>query len=583
MLRALRRTAAVFAVYLVLAGCLTWPLAAHLTTHLPATFPGSAFDPLYSGWALAWESHVLAHGSLNIANANIYYPARDALFYGPVVLGALPYFAPTYLSTGNPTLALNLLLLGSIALTAATIHLVIYAWTGLHAAGLVGAAAFLANRWLLYTFIPTVPHLSVLFYLPLIVMLSARAVLSLRGALLLFGLVVAQCLTDVSYVTPAVLAPMGTLAVLRALRPATKRSGVQLLLITLAAALVIFVVHSPYLAIAARNPQLAQQTNWRLDAPRGPLELPTGLMNALSPLAIPSLSVVLLAAGGLSAWRRWRGSAAEASAARHTLLWIAVGVAISLPLRVSLLGHAFSLPHLLLAQRWGGPLTNALRLPERLRVAALIGTVLLIGLLFAQLLRHLGLANSRRPLGNLLAALVALVLYAQYATAIGQPQSYGPRLPVWYALQRPPGDSPALQELRAIGGPTFEAPLPRLRPMTAAAHAPAMYRSIFHWQPLLNGYSSYWPEGFAERMRTAARLPDATTLRALRQQTGLEFIIARIDEEVPIDASLAEERAAWLELAKRGGRPDLRLVAADDVVALFRVTDEVVSDTHDNR
>jgi len=570
----LRRAVAVLLCYGAVVCALTWPLAAHFRSHLPATFPGSEFDPLYSGWVLAWESHALSRGSLDIADANIYYPARDALFYGPVALGALPYFAPTYLVTGNPTLALNLLLLGSITLTATAIHLVVHAWTKRHAAAVVAAAVFLANRWLLYTFIPTVPHLSVLFYLPLIIFLAAAPTVGVRLALLLFALVVAQCMTDVSYVTPAVLAPLATLAVLRLWRQPTRRSGIALLVVAVGAALVMVAVHWPYLAIMARNPNLAQQTNWRLDPMRSALELPSGLLGALSPLAISSLAFALLAAAGLLAARGWRGSPAEASAARHALLWIGVGVVISLPLRVSVLGHAITLPHLLVAQRWG-LFASALRLPERLRVAALMGVALLVGLAFAELLRQLGLtAGRRRRAGNALAALVVAAFYAQYATAFGQPQPYGPRLPVLYQLQRPPSDSPALQALRASGGPTFEAPLPTTKPTTAAAQAPAMYRSIFHRQPLLNGYSSYWPAGFAERMRTAAGLPDPSAVRALRQETGLVFILARIDDELPIDTRLPNERAAWIELTRRGGRPDLELVARDDQLALFRVTGE---------
>src|SRR4030095_10648572 len=68
---------------------LTWPLGAHIRSHLPKTGAASGFDALYSVWALAWESHTLARGSLDIADANIYYPARDALFYGPAGNGSV--------------------------------------------------------------------------------------------------------------------------------------------------------------------------------------------------------------------------------------------------------------------------------------------------------------------------------------------------------------------------------------------------------------------------------------------------------------------------------------------------------------
>lgn len=576
MRRALKRAVPVAVVYLAVVCGLTWPLAKHLASHLPAISPSSTYDPLYSGWALAWESHTLARGSFDIANANIYFPAPDSLFYGPAALGALPYFAPTYLFTGNPTLALNVLLLVAFALTATTIHLVTHAWTASHSASVVAAASFLSNRWLLLTFVPTTPHLSVLLYFPLIIFMSANA-LTPRAAALLVVLIVLQCMTDVSYVAPAVLAPLMTIGGLRLLRQSTRAAGLQLLLITLAAVVVTVAVHAPYLSVAANNPNLANQTNWRIDPTSSVLNLPLGLMGPLSPLSMPSLAFVLPAAVGVLSLRGWRGSAGEASAIRHVLVWAAVGIIISLPMHVVILGYDCTLPHLLLLYRWM-PIASVLRVPDRVRVTALIAIALLVGLTFAELLRHLGLPGGRdlrrRGLHSGIAALIALAMYMQYATTVGQPEAYGQRLSTRYELRRPPGDSPVLQMLRATGGPTIEVPLPARWPVNPKAHAPAMYRSIFHWQQLLNGYGSYWPAGFPQRMRLATGLPDPRAVRALRRQTGLQFILVRLRARLPIDDSLAQERAAWLDLVKSGGRPDLRLLASDDSLALFQVTDE---------
>ena len=575
MLRGLRRASAVVILYGVLVCVLTWPLAVHLGSQLPANFPGSEFDPLYSGWVLAWESHALVHGGSGIGQANIYHPAPDALFYGPFALGALPYFAPVYLLTGNPTLALNLLFMGAVALTAAIVHLVVYAWTRRHGAGLVAGATFLANRWLLVTFLPTVPHLSVLFYFPLIVFLSASPTLRTERALLLFLLVVLQCSTDVVYVAPAVLTPLLVLATFRLARRSGRATGWRLLAVVVAAAGMLLAIHSPQIAVAAHNPHLAEQTNWRLDPLKAPLNLPDGLMGFMSPLAIPSLAIVLVGAIGiLCTLRGWRGSSSEASGARHALLWLVTGILISLPMAVRISDRVLVLPHLALARDWV-PFAAALRLPERLRVAALMGMAVLTGLAFAELLRHVGLSGTGeagdRFRANGLAVVLCIALWAQYATAFGQPAAYGPRLPLTYRLQAPPADSSVLGVLRAAGGPILELPLPRFQPTAAAAHAPAMYRSIFHWQPLLNGYSAYWPAGFADRMRLATRLPDAAALRELRRDTGLRFVLVRADNALPVDAGLAAERQPWLDLAQHGGRDDLELVASDDGLLLFRV------------
>jgi hypothetical protein len=574
--RGLQRAAMLGALYALLLCWLTWPLAAHLGTHLPGTFPGSEFDPLYSGWVLAWQTHALTHSDVAIANANIYFPAPDALYYGPAALGALPLFAPIYLLTGNPTLALNLMWLGSIALAATIIHLVVFESTRQHAAGLVAGITFLANRWLVYTFIPTVPHLAVLFYFPLIIALSAAPTLPLRRALLLLLLIVLQCSTDLVYITPAVLIPVIAVALWHLARRATRPAGLRLLIVAIAAGATVLAIHFPYLRVAARNPNLAQQTNWRLDPLRNAVAMPGGLMSLMSPFDVPSLALVfVLAIAALVLWRGWRGSARELSLAGHALLWVIVGLLISLPLRVDLFGSVWTLPHILAAQRWI-PFAAAIRLPERLRVAALMGVTLLAGLLFAELLRHLvslpALAARARALGSGLAVLLAAAMYGQYITAVGQPGGYGPPLPA-YRLQEPPhDDSAVLQALRAASGPTIEVPLPPGQPTAAAAHAPAMYRSIFHWQPLLNGYSSYWPVDFAARMKVAARLPDPDALAQLQRDTGLAYVLVRASEQLPIDAKLEPQRAAWREIARAGGRSDLTLVAADDELLLFKVS-----------
>src|SRR5439155_1299480 len=101
------------ALYCVAVVWLTWPLAAHLRTHLPSTEVACSFDTLLIAWVLAWQTHALATAPLHFAQANIYHPARHALFYCEAGVGALPYFAPAFLLTGSPALALNVTLLGS--------------------------------------------------------------------------------------------------------------------------------------------------------------------------------------------------------------------------------------------------------------------------------------------------------------------------------------------------------------------------------------------------------------------------------------------------------------------------------------
>src|SRR5256712_12802108 len=104
---AILRASWLLAFYLAGVAWLTWPLAGSLSSVLPCPTGMFMHDIYYSTWALAHESHALLTAPWRIADANIYHPTPSALFYVPAGLGALPLFAPVFLATGNPTLAIN--------------------------------------------------------------------------------------------------------------------------------------------------------------------------------------------------------------------------------------------------------------------------------------------------------------------------------------------------------------------------------------------------------------------------------------------------------------------------------------------
>src|SRR5207245_10250730 len=87
-----------------------------------------------------------------------------------------------------------------------------------------------------------------------------------------------------------------------------------------------------------------------------------------------------------------------------------------------------------------------------------------------------------------------------------------------------------LHGLRQPGGPHLGLPLGQGGREEPRSQARAMYRSTFHWRPLLNGYSSYWPSAHPRRMQLARRLPDPDALQALRAETGLEMILVHAAE-----------------------------------------------------
>jgi hypothetical protein len=165
-----------------------------------------------------------------------------------------------------------------------------------------------------------------------------------------------------------------------------------------------------------------------------------------------------------------------------------------------------------------------------------------------------------------LAVLAAVAMYADYAQGLGAPSAAGRgALPATYRIAAPLGpDAPIVEMLRAAAGPVLELPVAP-RGVSFWVHREAMYRSIFHWRPLVNGYSSYWPSGFPERMALAERLPAPDALVRLRQETGVETIVvhtARLPQE---------RRTAWLAMAEGVVRDDLRFVGRDGGNLVFAV------------
>jgi hypothetical protein len=546
------------ALYAAAVAWLTWPLAARLATHLPGTGV-MGFDALYSIWALAWETHALSTAPWRVADANIFHPTPSALFYGPTGFGALPLFAPVYAATDNPALAINVTFLGGIALTAWGLHCVVGRWTGSHLGGFLAASTFLtASYWLIA--VPNTPHWAALHWFPWIVLLAAAA----RPSLWLVPLVVLQCLTDPVYYAPAVLVPLVLLAAWQLARPGSRAAGRRLAVVVAVAALLLMPVYAGYATVLAANPGLAEQTWWKLlpasakfpgipTVPFGRFSLgsvPLFPTNE-TPAAIPVAAWGMIAAGALALTVQSADSrpATLRTAWAHGVLWTAVGFAISTPAVHVAGGEPWRSPLFLLAAWLDPGLVQKLRVPVRLGVATLIGESILVGVAFTECTRRFASRGRRARIG---CAALALLLALSFVTVLYARTS---AFPVSEAM-RP---SPAIPELRQGDGPLLELPA------GLAQNSRAMYRSIFHWRPLLNGYSSFWPAGFPERMALASRLPDPGALAILRETTGLAAI------DVHIRELFGADRAAWVAAAVPGRRPDLRLLWRDGDELVFAV------------
>jgi hypothetical protein len=569
------RAVALVGGYLGVVVWLTWPLARSVWSSMPAANLACWFDMYYSAWALAHESRALITAPTHFGDGNIYHPATSALFYGPAALGALPLFAPAFLTTGNPGFAVNVTFLLGLALTGAAMHVVVWRWTGSDLAGVVGASTVAMSQWLIWGFVPSAPHWAPLYGLPLIAFVAARPLTSFRSALWLVPLVVLQCFVDLVYVAPVVLGPLGLVAALRLLRRHTRLAALRLLAVLGLSVLALLPVYLGYVRVQAANPDLAHQTKWKTAESVYPFMMPYHLMHGGRPFLLTPVAMGLIPLGIVAAgWRRRVGAAPPIPGGwAQGALWTIVGGLLSLNPIILVGTRRFTSP-IGYAMQWA-PSLEAIRVPSRLGIAGLVGLGILSGVAFGEIaalvrtrFRHRGL---RLTTSILLAALTVTLIYrayaANYSTLSGvtlMPATYGvqplPKIPESF-----------VPVLASSPAPLIEVPLGP-DGLAPNAHARAMFHSIAHRHPVLNGYSSYWPAGFAERMIEATRLPAATALGRLVQSTGLGFIWVHTQE------LNAAERDSWAAPpAPEAGPPGLTLAAREGTQLLYVVTPATAS------
>jgi hypothetical protein len=551
---------------------LTWPLAARMATELPSYGLVCRFDTFQSVWVVAWGAHALATNPLGLPHANAFHPARWAFFYGATALGAQPWFAPTFLATGNPVLAANVMQLVCTAVTAVGVHVVVTRWSGSVLAGAVAGWTTLLNPYFTQ-FVPSTQFSAVLVYLPWIAWLAGRPDLPFRAAIALWLLVVAEMLVDPVYYAAAVLAVLVPLALCRLARPRTAVAGATLAAVLVASLVAMAPVYAGYLFVRHENADVSHQTlnppEARTAAPRrnfpvGPVRV-TGRGIGGTRAAAASMPMLLLVVAGAVLALVGRRRDAEARGWTQGALWTVVGLVAS-SRAVDVGGTVVLLPHYAALGRVLPAVDAVVRDSQRLGVVALIGFAILTGMAFARCADAVG--RGRTAVRTALAVACAAMLY------VARPLPLGPRVLTTqpalalrsHVLDHLDERGPVLEV--PVGEEAPDLPWPAaMAPIFASAtyQARAMFRSIFHWRPLLNGYSSYWPSDFPERMALARRLPDSESLRTLRATTRLQTVVVHTGDLKPA------ARALWLGLAAHGGDDDLRLVGRDGAELVFDV------------
>ncbi len=465
----------------VLAVVMTWPMMSapgHLTrmdTH----------DGKFSVWNVAWVAHALLTDPANVFNANIFYPQPGTLTYSEANLVAGLMAAPVYAVTGNPVAAHNIVVFVSLVLAFVLTWHLVRRLTGSAWAGLAPGSAFAFSSYVS----AHTAHVQLLlvFVVPLVLIVwhwfedapSVRRGAGL-GATLTFSV-----LTCAYYGIMMGLA-VGFAALWFAWRRADpKPYWLGLGTAVAVAALTVAPVAIPYASLRAEG----MRSSLNVDEARsysadhrtymrghsGPLTriLPATVkadldvyVGRVGEVLFPGVILLALAVVGLV--RTTRGAPPTSRATPRSVFWFylaltALAVWASLGPRAGL--------YVWLADVI--PFMSFLRAPARFGVLTLMGVAVFAGWGIAAIT-----TNGRRAAG-IAAILLALVAFELRVTWPLRPV---PPVPEAYQV---------LAGMPRAGTIVLHFPY---RQGEWFPHVEHMFWSMWHWQPLVNGYSDYIPQ-----------------------------------------------------------------------------------------
>lgn len=466
---------------------MTWPQAARLATHLP-----DADDPLLSIWRLAWIAHILPLNPADLMNGNIFYPEPRTLAYTDSVLMQGLAAAPLLWAGLAPVPTYNLMVLASIALSGWTMFLYARHLTRSASAGVLAGIVF--------AFVPfRFDHLHHLelqatMFMPLALLWVDRALATgaRRDVWLAVAAVAAQVYCGIYYAIFLATALLVVVPWRWRDVPVERRAG--LLRAGVAAAAAGAVVVLPYLAVYLLNRGSLGE--------RDPRDIQAYSATLQNYLATPTANVLHGGwSGGLGENERrlFPGAVALAIAAigviglerrRATLLAVgALGFVISLGVNTPFYSWLTSVLFIY----------NGLRAPARASILFFLALAGLVAFGWSRLEPRL---QRWTPAATVV---VAAALLAEYATVQANWYVPGPRPPAVYEW--------LAQEPRSV---VLELPLTTADRLDIVPDGIYMFRSTAHWQPILNGYSGFFPKSYLELTERMKTFPDDTSIAYLK-------------------------------------------------------------------
>jgi hypothetical protein len=474
-------------------------------------------DGKFSVWNVAWVAHALIDSRDRVFDANIFYPHKGTLAYSEANLVAGVLAAPVYALTGNPLAAHNVVVYAILVLAFVCMWALVRRLTGSWSAAIVSATAF--------AFAPYVAsktaHIQLLmvWVFPLVLLAFHRfadAPGVARGAML--GVTLAVAALACGYYGIFAGLAIGLAALWFAIgQPSQRRYWLGLGVALLLAGVLIAPVLRPYLALRAeagarRVVNLDESRLFSADL-RGYLSSPSRVhewitepwLTRLGPAReglFPGVLVSLFAIFGV--WVTAR-SATKAHRKRPASVQRVASfyVALALLAAWASFGPAAGL-YSWLAESL--PFMSFLRAPARLAAVVVFALAVLAGFGFARLV------TGRR--GWLAAALTAAVAVEVAAV----PWDLNEPDPLPEAYRR-------LAELPRGGVVEFHFPYRRTE---FFRHTRYMFDSMWHWQPLINGYSDFIPQDFRDMAIPINGFPDPESFRILRAHQA-RYVVIHLD------------------------------------------------------
>jgi len=510
-----REVALVAALFAAVTTCVMWPLFGVMPDH----FPAAASDSKLNAWVLAWGAERIPHALNGFWSPPIFYPYLNTLAYSENLLGVAAVVAPVQWMFGNPTLTYNIAFLLSFVVAGTTGYLLALTLTGSRSAAFIAgfAFAFTPYRW------AQLPHLQVLWsaWLPLVLWALHGALRTHRWSFWLIGIVAVMLQVSSSGYSAFQLAiACGIVGVAAAFRYGINAASLRRMALAMIAAVLLlsstFVTY--YHVWSAREPTPGDLVAYSADLgtylnvhPDLPGARWLGGVAQDEGHLFPGFIVLALTLVALVPVGRWR----PVTRWRWVYLTLAVvGVLASLGPEPRAWGQPLPIPKLYAWLASYLPLFDAMRVPARFGVLAIVGCSALAAIGAARILG--GMGRGAR-----------LVLSAGFCAIIVW-EGHGPLTVVPNTLVSGAGDDAAFEWL--VGQPAGPVLMLPMATLGGKFTMHQQYGALQHRHPIVDGVGRadtplvLWLSGSASPLVIPEQLPEAVPfLRGL----GVRYILMR--------------------------------------------------------